>query len=240
MSFTDRMNELAGSLDDPNSKYIVFEGTDGSGKTTIARAVFDALPGNKIFTKEPGSPHMDFTLKIRELVLHGTEQAIDPITYAYLFAADTFEHMRQVVIPSLQKGHWVVSDRSVMSDYAYRPHDGDHIRMHNFFLFEQLNPKIFFIDTEAKTCEERLNGRGEPLNEFEKAHVMNKITTIRLAYLSHSLTKITANEYRRVYTVDNNHLVDDAIDAVKSALTIHFEELRGLPGFKQAANHYFN
>lgn len=238
--FKQRIDDLVGFSTDPNSKYIVFEGTDGCGKTTIANAIFSALPGDKVLTKEPGSPHLEFTLKIRDLVLHGAEQGIDPVTYAYLFAADTYEHMRQIVIPALNDGKWVVSDRSVMSDYAYRPHDGDHIRMWNFDLFKRLNPKVFFIDALPSTCEYRLENRGEPLNQFEQAHVIKKIGLIREAYLDHSMPKLTATNWRRAYKVDNNHEIQDAVDAVKSVLALHFDELRGLDGFKMAADNYFN
>jgi len=240
VSLIDRINKLVDGIIDTNCKYIVFEGTDGCGKTTIANAIFSALPGEKVLTKEPGSPHLEFALKIREIVLHGAEQGIDPISYAYLFAADTFEHMRQIVIPCLQDGKWVVSDRSVMSDYAYRPHDGDHIRQYNFDLFKNLNPKVFFIDALPKTCEERLETRGEPLNEFEKAHVMTKIGQLRRGYINHSMPLLKAAPERRAYRVDNNHDVGDAIAAVKSVLALHFEELQGREGFKIAADGYLD
>jgi len=240
VSLIDRINLLVDSMIDPNCKYIVFEGTDGCGKTTIANAIFSALPGEKVLTKEPGSPHLEFALKIREIVLHGAEQGIDPVSYAYLFAADTFEHMKQIVVPCLQAGKWVVSDRSVMSDYAYRPHDGDHIRQWNFDLFKRLNPKVFFIDAIPKTCEERLENRGEPLNEFEKAHVMTKIGQLRRGYVDHSMPMLKATTNRRAYRVDNNHDIGDAIDAVKAALASHFPELQGREGFKIAAEGYLD
>ena len=237
---TEELVALTKEFEEKNSKYIVFEGTDGCGKSTIANAIYEALPGEKILTKEPGSPHLEFTQKIRELVLHGAAKGIKPITYAYLFAADTYEHMREIVIPSLKEDKWVISDRSVMSDFAYRPHHGDHIRQFNFNLFQGLNPKVFLIDALPSTCEERLENRGEPLNEFEKVHVIKKIRLIREAYLEHSMPRLRASNYCRAYKVDNNHILQDAIDAVKSVLALHFEELRGLDGFKMAADDYFN
>lgn len=240
MPLKSRIDELVEQLDNPNSKYIVFEGTDGSGKTTIATEVYNSLPGGKILTKEPGSPHLEFALKIRELILHGAEQGIDPVSYAYLFAADTFEHMRQVVIPALKAGKWVISDRSVMSDYAYRPHDGEHIRAYNYDLFRRLNPKIFFIDAYPGICEERLENRGEPLNEFEKAHVTDKIGIIRKAYLDYSMDKIVPNGFHRAYRVDNNGSLEDSVNAVKNALVIHFPSLQERTGFSIAAESFIN
>ena len=61
------------------SKYIVFEGNDGSGKTTIAKAIYDKLPGEKIYTKEPGSPLLPFCQEIRKIIIHGKDYNIDDV-----------------------------------------------------------------------------------------------------------------------------------------------------------------
>ena len=50
-------------------KYFVFEGVDGSGKTTLAHMLFDKLPHPKLFTKEPGTPHIEFCVSVRKLIL---------------------------------------------------------------------------------------------------------------------------------------------------------------------------
>lgn len=213
-----------------NSKYIVFEGTDGCGKTTIANAIYDALPGEKVFTKEPGSPHLETCVKIRELILHGSEQGLDPISYAYLFAADTHEHMTKIVVPALRENKWVVSDRSVISDYAYRPETGDHIRYHNLVKFISMNPKVFLIDTQPDVCMNRMQARG-PMNEFEKAHVAGKIIDIRNAYHEVAIKKVTYGDFRASYVVQNNHQLEDAISDVKRMLAPHFDELRNLEEF---------
>lgn len=213
-----------------NSKYIVFEGTDGCGKTTIARRIYDALPGEKIFTKEPGSPHLETCVKIRELILHGASQNLDPISYAYLFAADTHEHMTKVVAPALREGKWVVSDRSVISDYAYRPDTGDSIRFANWQRFLSMNPKVFLVDTQPDICMQRIESRG-PMNEFEKAHVAGKVINIRKAYYEVAIPKVLHGDFRCSYVVQNNHILQDAIDDVKRMLLPHFDELRDLEEF---------
>ena len=212
-----------------NSKYIVFEGTDGSGKTTIAKAVYDALPGDKLFTKEPGSPLSDFCIAVRRLILDGSGEDIDPITYAYLFAADTYEHQTKIVIPALKEGKWVVSDRSVLSDFAYRPDTGDHIRFHNYQRFLSLNPRVFWIDATPSVCEHRMLAvRDEPLNEFEKAHVRGKLDKLHGAYYRafNEDRKVPAGDFRSWHHVPNNHDLQSAIGTVKDFLSMLFEELR--------------
>ena len=213
-----------------NSKYIVFEGTDGCGKTSIAKAIYDALPGEKIFTKEPGSPHLETCVKIRELILHGASQDLDPISYAYLFAADTHEHMTKIVTPALLQDQWVVSDRSVISDYAYRPNAGDSIRFNNWQRFISMNPKVFLIDALPGTCLDRMKARG-PMNDFEIQHVVDKIVSIRKAYYEVAMPKVVQGDFRCSYVVQNNNKLQNAIDDVKRMLLPHFEELRDLEEF---------
>ena len=109
---------IPGGPEGLSSRYIVFEGNDGSGKTTIAKAIYDKLPGEKIYTKEPGSPLLPFCQEIRKIIIHGKDYNIDDITYAHLFYSDAHENIRQVVQPALATGRWVISDRSVLSNKA--------------------------------------------------------------------------------------------------------------------------
>ena len=193
--------------------YIVFEGVDGSGKTTLAEMLFDFLPGPKIFTKEPGSPHSSFCVDIRKMILDGAAQDISKHTYAYLFAADREEHMRRVVMPALQEGKWVVSDRSVISDFAYRPMHGNHVRRRHLKQFNSLDPMVFYVDVDTDTCIKRMTSRGK-LNEFEKAHVINKIDDLKRAYENVALTKML-NPFFRIH---NNDTLENAFGKILPAV----------------------
>ena len=196
-------------------RYIVFEGVDGSGKTSLAKMLYERLPNPKVFTKEPGSPHSDFCVGIRKMILHGADQGVSKHTYAYLFAADREEHMRRVVVPSLKDGKWVVSDRSVVSDWAYRPYHGNHVRRRHTRLFNQLNPMVFYVDVSADTAIKRMTSRGA-LNEFEKAHVVDKIDDLKHAYEHVAFEKL--NEKVHVNIVDNNKSLEDAWAQVEALL----------------------
>lgn len=196
-------------------RYIVFEGVDGSGKTTLAKMLYERLPDPKIFTKEPGSPHSDFCVDIRRMILHGAAQNISKHTFAYLFAADREEHMKEVVVPSLLREKWVVSDRSVISDWAYRPHHGNHVRRRHTRLFNKLNPVVFYVDVDTDVAIERMTARGA-LNEFEKAHVIDKIDDLKHAYNSVAFEKL--NENIHIGIVDNNKSLEDAWAQVEALL----------------------
>jgi dTMP kinase len=211
------------------SKYLVFEGTDGSGKTTVAEKVFEALPNPKIFTKEPGSPHVPLCMDIRKEILHNASQSKDPLLYAYLFAADTKVHMERVVIPALKDGQWVVSDRSVMSDYAYRPRDGEDIRQENFENFMRQHPMVFLVDVPDQIAAQRMKERSAA-NEFEKAHVVDKLAELRYNYHQGSRKKFNewVGKYSHHvgvwYNIDNSETVHQAFMQVMGLVIGHFPE----------------
>jgi len=215
------------------SKYLVFEGTDGSGKSTIAEKVFTALPEPKLFTKEPGSPHIPLCMDIREEILHNAAQSKDPLMYSYLFAADTKIHMERIVKPALKDGVWVVSDRSVLSDYAYRPRDGENIRQENFENFMDQHPLVFMVDVDDKIAGQRMKSRSEA-NEFEKAHVVDKLRELRYNYYRHSKTKFDEWVARwphregMWYNIDNSGTVHQAFMQIMGLVIGHFPEFNYL------------
>ncbi len=101
-------------------KFIVFEGLDGSGKTTQARLLHDrirnVLKEKVLYTFEP--TNNDIGRLIRQY-LKG-EISLDPKSLPYLFAADRALHLYDDIIPELQHSH-VICDRYILSSYAYQP-----------------------------------------------------------------------------------------------------------------------
>jgi len=96
--------------------FIVFEGIDGSGKTTIASMVANELKsqGYKIFlTEEPTRTWLG------EAVRRGIKEEKNPFTQAFLFFADRAEHIREIK-KRLEKGEIVICDRYIYSTYAYQ------------------------------------------------------------------------------------------------------------------------
>ena len=108
-------------------KFIVFEGIDGSGKTTQINQLYkwligtDLIPENNklVITREPGGTKLGKS--IRSLLLDTSrEKSPGSITELLLYAADRSQHVNEIIRPTLDKGDWVISDRFCGSTLAYQ------------------------------------------------------------------------------------------------------------------------
>ena len=107
--------------------FIVLEGIDGCGKSTQIQHLSKWLPqsglipeGSKLITtREPGGTKLGNS--IRELLLNDSKNnSPEPLTELLLYAADRAQHVSQVILPALNNGHWVISDRFSSSTMAYQ------------------------------------------------------------------------------------------------------------------------
>ncbi|MHB1084234.1 MAG: dTMP kinase [Thiobacillus sp.] len=99
-------------------KFITLEGVDGAGKSTHLGFVADWLREQGravIVTREPGGTPLGETL--RELLLH---RDMDADTELLLMFAARQAHLAELILPALERGAWVVSDRFTDASYAYQ------------------------------------------------------------------------------------------------------------------------
>ena len=99
-------------------KFITLEGMDGAGKSTHIPAILTILQAQGrevVFTREPGGTPLGEQL--RALLLH---EEMHPETETLLMFAARREHIAQVILPALQRGAYVVSDRFTDATYAYQ------------------------------------------------------------------------------------------------------------------------
>lgn len=95
--------------------WVAFEGLDGCGKSTQSKILAERL--DAVHTREPGASALG--AEVRRIVLHG-DVPVGARAEALLFAADRAQHLEEVVMPALQSGRHVVSDRSVWSSVVYQ------------------------------------------------------------------------------------------------------------------------
>jgi len=106
-------------------RFISLEGGEGAGKSTQLQALQEALQGRGLrvlTTREPGgSPGAE---AIRKLLLEGEETRWTPRAEALLFAAARADHIAKTIVPALDRGEWVLSDRFLDSSLAYQGEAG--------------------------------------------------------------------------------------------------------------------
>lgn len=103
--------------------FIVFEGGEGSGKTTILEKIYEELNDrgiNCIKTREPGG--IKISEDIRGIILDRENTEMDGRTEALLYAAARRQHLIEKVIKALDQGKVVLCDRFVYSSLAYQGH----------------------------------------------------------------------------------------------------------------------
>ena len=101
--------------------FITFEGIDGSGKSTQAKALVETLKTKGvpcIWTREPGGSKG--AEAIRELLVEGDPDRWSPETEILLFNAARRDHFEKTIIPAIERGETIVCDRFVDSTRIYQ------------------------------------------------------------------------------------------------------------------------
>lgn len=100
-------------------RYIALEGVEGAGKSTVVAVLAEALgaDGDEVLiVREPGGTELGE--EIRRLLLHSGDMTA--WAEAALFAAARAQLVSEIVRPALERGAWVISDRSYYSSLAYQ------------------------------------------------------------------------------------------------------------------------
>lgn len=101
--------------------FISFEGIEGTGKSTQARLLAEYLSGKGftvLKTAEPGGTAI--SMKIRELLLSLDSTGMDPVTELLMYNAARVQHISEVIMPALERGEIVITDRFSDSTVAYQ------------------------------------------------------------------------------------------------------------------------
>lgn len=141
--------------------FIAFEGPDGSGKSTAAKNFIEKLKEMKFdveLTREPGGTRI--SEKIRELILDNDNKEMTAVTEALLYAGARAQHVEEKIVPLLESGKVVVSDRYVVSSLAYQGHARglgiDVVNKINKFATSNLSPDItFFFEISPEVALKR-------------------------------------------------------------------------------------
>lgn len=152
--------------------FITFEGIDGSGKSTQARILAEALRAggsDVVLTREPGgSPGAE---EIRRLVLEGDPDRWSAETEILLFTAARRDHLERLIEPSIKAGKIVISDRFADSTRMYQGLSRGDLRavvdkLHALMIGRE--PDLtFIIDMDPEVGLARAKGRNGTEERFE-------------------------------------------------------------------------
>ncbi|MCR6516242.1 MAG: dTMP kinase [Clostridium sp.] len=143
--------------------FIVFEGGEGSGKSTMIDMIYNWLleeGRDCIKTREPGG--IEISEKIREVILDTKNTSMDGRTEALLYAAARRQHLVEKVIPALNLGKIVLCDRFLDSSLAYQGYARglgiDEVYKINKFAIGDYMPNLSILfDIEPELGLERIN-----------------------------------------------------------------------------------
>jgi dTMP kinase len=191
-----------------NSTFISFEGIEGTGKTIQSKLLYEHFKKTGctvILTEEPGGTRIG--LKIREVLLSVENKEITPVTELLLYNASRAQHIKEVILPALNKGGIVITDRFSDSTVAYQGYgrgiDLKLIDSLERMVTEGLKPDItLLIDLDAETGLLRNKG----INKTDRLELedLKFHKKVRDGYL-----QIAAREPERIKLIDGSGSIEE-------------------------------
>ena len=200
---------------------ITIEGIDGAGKTTLARALADAITarGHALeLLREPGG--VEASERIRELV-KDPALAVSPRAEALLYAAARAQLVHERLLPLLDAGRLVLLDRYVDSSLAYqgaaRGLGIEQVREINRFATDRLEPdRTLLLRISPANASARQAVRGELPDRLEREQ------TSFFAAIAHAYDELAAAEPERIRVLDASatpaRVLFDALEQIADLL----------------------
>ncbi|MBE9526911.1 MAG: dTMP kinase [Proteobacteria bacterium] len=198
-------------------KFITIEGSEGAGKSTNIQYIQDYLQAKNIdfiATREPGGTPI--AEKIRDLLLDKKNTSLCEDTELLLMFAARSQHLNELIIPALEAGKWVLSDRFTDATYAYQG-GGRGLAKNKISQLEQwvqgdLRPDAtILLDIPVELGMERVRNRGET-DRFEEEQ-MSFFKRIRDTYL-----QLAKDNPQRFHIINTEPAIDEVYQQLKLVL----------------------
>lgn len=213
--------------------FIVFEGPDGAGKTTILKLLEERLYKDyktikTVATREPGGTNNKIAEDIRNILLNKEEGFIlDNYAEALLFAASRSQHIHDFIVPNLEANNIVLCDRFVHSSLVYqgiaRGLGIDNILKINKFAMHGVEPDlvIFLMCKPEKAIERLMQNSLREINRLDKESIDFK----RKIYNAYQ--KI-AKDNKKIVVIDaNDDNLEKKVDACYQVIKKYIKKKYG-------------
>jgi dTMP kinase len=204
-------------------KFITVEGTEGVGKSTnigFIKSVLEAQGIEVVLTREPGGTPL--AEELRSLLLSPRDEHVHQDAEILMVFAARAQHLNQVILPALQRGAWVLSDRFTDATFAYqgmgRGIDWSIISQLEALVQKGISPDLtVLLDMPVELGMQRALARSAP-DRFEQE---------KLAFFE----KVRKGYHQRVDEMPSRFAVIDAsqsLEAVQQDIKAHITERLGL------------
>lgn len=210
--------------------FISVEGGEGAGKTTLIDGLIRQLTAegaSVVNTREPGGTQLG--AEIRKLLLHPSlDNPIVPKAELMLFLADRAQHYSQLIVPALQEGNIVITDRFHDSTVAYqgiaRGMGQEAVNLLSLYVTDGLEPDLtLYLDIDPKIgCQRgrRVAGKEVPRAKADRIESESMLfhEKVRAAYL-----KIAMDSPDRCHVINaaapSEEVLEEALGYVHDFLT---------------------
>ncbi|KZY34242.1 MULTISPECIES: dTMP kinase [unclassified Oleiphilus] len=200
--------------------FITIEGGEGVGKSTNIAFIQEALASKgieSIITREPGGTHL--AEEIREVLIKNREETVASETELLLMFAARAQHLHQKILPALEKGVWVISDRFTDATYAYqsggRGVPSEKVALLENFVQGDVRPDLtLLLDAPIEVGMARAKNRGA-LDRFEEEQA-EFFNNVRDNYLARAEA-----EPKRFKIVD----ATQSLEEVQSSISVVLENI---------------
>ena len=204
-----------------DGKFITFEGIDGCGKSTQANLLYQKLNtpnGSCILTREPGGSIG--AEEIRNLLVTGKSSRWSSETEILLFTAARRDHMERTIMPAINIGKTVISDRFFDSTRIYQGTASSELtaladKLHNLII--KIVPDLtFIIDMDPKRALARGLARGSGEDRFEELGEPFQ-TKLRQQFI-----ELAHSEEKRCFLIDGNKDISVVAAEILSIYMSHY------------------
>ena len=202
-------------------KFIVFEGNEGTGKSTHIKklsAYLKTINHDHIVTREPGGT--EFGESIRSILLN-SKSTLDPTSEALLFYASRIMNYKSVILSAMEAGKTVICDRFHYSTLVYQglsQNCKEVCSLHNILnkIFSENISIVVYLDASVDTCFSRINKR----QKSDKFELQGKdfLENIKKSY------EVALKDIDRKFVVDTDQELEVVTRMIREKIELILDE----------------